>query len=103
MHPGGTILICAQSPARRDLRRRGQGPAKKATFGTLRQLFPVQADRWAQQARVNPEDCIAFRMERDGIQAEVVMLKPSTTEIVYRILRCNNVKQMASEKSETLP
>ncbi|MBI4327376.1 MAG: hypothetical protein HY674_19245 [Chloroflexi bacterium] len=78
------------------LRKRGQ-------FGPLKDLFPIEAGGWAKQAGVGVEDCVAFKMERNGLRAEVVLMKPSTlnsqpstAEAHFRILRCNNVKQMAS-------
>jgi len=66
---------------------------KGGRFGPLQEVFPAEGDRWAQQAGVKVEDCLAFRMERNSIQAEVVVHRSGTT---YRIVRCNNVKQMAS-------
>ena len=44
------------------------------------------------------EDCVAFKMERAGIRAEVVLLREGET---YRVVRCNNVKQMAPEKQHS--
>lgn len=70
------------------LRRQGK-------FGALTDLFPVEAKTWAEQAGVKPEDCVAFRMERDNIRAEVVLVREGET---YRIARCNNVKQLAATK-----
>jgi len=70
------------------LRREGQ-------FGSLTNLFPDEAKAWAQQAGVKPEDCVAFRMERGSIRAEVVLVCEGET---YRVVRCNNVKQLAPAK-----
>ena len=61
---------------------------KEASFGPLNQLFPEEAAGWAKQAGVNPDDCIAFRMERNGIRAEVVLIPDGSR---FRIVRCNNV------------
>lgn len=69
-----------------------------AEFGPLKSIFPNEASIWSSQAGVNADDCVAFKMERGGIRAEVVMLRDGQT---YRIIRCNNVKQMASEKLST--
>lgn len=69
---------------------------KGAIFGSLREVFPDTAERWAQQAGVKAEDCMAFRMERNGIRAEVVVQSRNGS---YRIIRCNNVKQMADTNS----
>ena len=63
-----------------------------ATFGPLEKIFPDKAAAWCKQANVNPDSCVAFKMERAGIHAEVVMLHEGQT---YRVVRCNNVKQMA--------
>jgi hypothetical protein len=71
---------------------------RHAEFGPLKTIFPDEATVWCSQAGVNVDDCVAFKMERAGIRAEVVMLHEGQT---YRILRCNNVRQMALEKSPT--
>ena len=74
----------------------GIGALKKnASFGPLNELFSEEAARWAMQAGVNADDCVAFRMERNGIRAEVVLV---LTGNQYRVVRCNNVKQMAAER-----
>jgi hypothetical protein len=65
---------------------------REGSFGPLRELFPEQAEPWAAVFRVAVDDCVAFRMERDGITAELVF---GETASGWRILRCNNVKQMA--------
>ena len=69
-----------------ELRRHGQ-------FGPLAEVFPEEAARWVDSAHLAVRDCVAFRMERDGIRAEVVLHQTSSG---FRVLRCNNVKQMAS-------
>ena len=65
---------------------------RHARFGPLAEVFPAEAQRWADTAGVPVEDCVAFRMERDNIRAEVVLHKSPSG---FRIVRCNNVKQMA--------
>ena len=65
---------------------------REGSFGLLRTLFPAEAEKWAKQAGVKPEDCVAFKMERTGVRAEVVLLREGQT---LRVVRCNNVKQMA--------
>ena len=65
---------------------------REGSFGLLRTLFPAEAEKWAKQAGVKPEDCVAFKMERTGVRAEVVLLREGRT---LRVVRCNNVKQMA--------
>lgn len=72
-------------------------------YGPLKKLYPTEAEAWASQAGVNPDDCVAFKLDRNGLRAEVVLVKPptlhpqpSTSEPSYRIVRVNNVKQMAN-------
>ena len=68
-------------------------------FGSLMKIFPDEAEVWASLAGVNPDDCVAFRLERNGHRAEVVLAEinapESTDESTYRIVRINNVRQMA--------
>ena len=75
---------------------------KQGDYGPLRQIFPAEAEGWARQAGVNPDECVAFKMERRGLHAEVVLLHRPESETrstgdqaEYRILRLNNVRQMA--------
>ena len=63
-----------------------------ARFGPLLEIFPEEAARWTKVAHVPASECVALRMERNSIRAEVVLhLSPTG----FRLLRCNNVKQMA--------
>lgn len=71
-------------------------------FGPLTNIFPAEAEAWSRQAGVSPENCVAFKLERNGLRAEVVLRKPSTFnpqpsagDPPYRIVRVNNVKQLA--------
>ncbi len=76
------------------LRREGE-------FGSLTNLFPAEAKIWAEQAGVNPEDCVAFKLERNGLRAEVVLAYDSALRApnsALKIVRCNNVKQLAAAK-----
>lgn len=66
---------------------------RHARFGPLVELFPEEADRWSKGAGVPQESCVALRMDRAGTRAEIVF---HDTPEGLRILRCNNVKQMAS-------
>ena len=77
---------------------------KRAIYGSLKQIFPNEAKAWSEQAGVKPEDCVAFKLERNGQRAEVVLAKTSSIEHpessiapMYRIVRCNNVKQLATK------
>ena len=63
-----------------------------AEFGLAKSVFPDEYANWCQQADVNADDCVAFKMERGGIRAEVLLVHDGQT---YRVVRCNNVKQMA--------
>jgi hypothetical protein len=81
---------------------------KHGDYGSLREVFPAEAETWANQAGVDLDECVAFRLERNGLRAEVVLLKPSTLnvqpstgEAPYRIVRVNNVKQMADSNLST--
>ncbi len=65
---------------------------RHAQFGGLKSVFPSEADTWSSLAGVRADDCVAFRMERGGVRAEVILLHQGG---IYRIVRCNNVKQMA--------
>ena len=64
----------------------------KAQFGPLLELFPLEAAVWASQAGVRPQDCVAFKATQSGIDTEVVL---HVHEKACRIVRCNNVKQLA--------
>jgi len=66
--------------------------AKNGRFGPLPELFPDEAAAWAGAAGVQSADCVAFRMEHGEVTAEVVL---AHTRDGLRIVRCNNVKQMA--------
>jgi hypothetical protein len=79
---------------------------KEGVFGPLINLFPAEAEQWAKQAGVNVEDCVAFKLEKNGLRAEVVLvndsrlpstLDPRPSPPALRIVRCNNVKQLAAE------
>jgi hypothetical protein len=62
-----------------------------AEFGPARSVFPDEYSAWCQQAGVDAANCFAFKMERNGLRAEVILVKEGSA---YRIIRCNNVKQM---------
>lgn len=76
---------------------------RKGAFGPLTNIFPAEAQAWAVQAGVKPEDCVAFKLEQNGLCAEVVLARDagiqnpeSGTQNRLRIVRCNNVKQLAA-------
>ena len=63
-----------------------------AEFGSAKSIFPEDYAAWCQQADVDANNCVAFKMERAGLRAEILLVQEGQT---YRIIRCNNVKQMA--------
>jgi hypothetical protein len=67
-----------------------------AKFGPLKAIFPDEAPVWCSQAGVNADDCVAFKMERGGIRAEIVLVHEGQN---YRVVRCKDVKQMAGVNS----
>jgi hypothetical protein len=62
-------------------------------FGPLLALFPDDGSRWAAQGGVNPQECVAFKLERVGLRTEVVLHKDGSQ---HRLVRCNNVRQLAA-------
>jgi hypothetical protein len=64
----------------------------RAQFGPAKSIFPAEYAEWCRQAGVAADDCVAFKMERAGIQAEIVLVHEGET---YRVVRCKDVKQMA--------
>jgi hypothetical protein len=65
---------------------------RHSEFGLAKVVFPLEYATWCRQAGVDADNCVAFKMERGGIQAEVLLVREGQT---YRIVRCKNVKQMA--------
>lgn len=59
--------------------------------GPLRLIFPGEAEKWASVAGVRVDDCMAYRAEKNGIHAELVI---ATNGSSWKIVRLNNVKQM---------
>lgn len=68
-----------------------QALARDGVFGPLGTVFSNEAARWAGQVGVSVSECVAFRMEKNGVVAEVAI----ATNGMPRVIRCNNVKQMA--------
>ena len=71
-------------------------------YGSLTNIFPAEAKTWSNQAGVNADDCVALKLERNGLRAEVVLVRitdASNPSAKFRIVRCNNVKQMAFASS----
>ncbi len=68
---------------------------KQGVFGSLKEVFPKEAETWSRQAGVSPEKCVAFKMEQNGLRSEIVLFAENQT---YKVVRCNNVKQMAAAK-----
>jgi hypothetical protein len=65
-----------------------------AQFGLAKLIFPDEYANWCQQAGVDAGDCVAFKMERGGVRAEVLLVHDGQ---IYRVVRCNNVKQMGGD------
>lgn len=73
-------------------------------FDSLTNLFPAEAQQWAAQAGVPVENCLAFKLQRNGLRAELVLAPDSpyrTSHPTFRVVRCNNVKQMAGTTLST--
>jgi len=66
---------------------------REGEYGTLKEVFPERGENWARQFSVCADACVAFRAERNGLQAELVLF---VTNGSHLIVRCNNVKQLAS-------
>ena len=66
---------------------------QRAAFGSLTNLFPGEASKWAAQAGVQPEACVAFRLDHPEFRTEVVLLKQGER---LRVLRCNNVTRIVN-------
>jgi hypothetical protein len=67
---------------------------KDGQFGALREMFPTEADAWAKAFGVTADQCVAFKMKRGGLEAELVLLREGDR---FLVLRCNNVRQMAGD------
>ena len=65
---------------------------RHAHFGLAKSIFPAEFAGWCRRAGVDPDNCVAFKMERSGVRAEVLLVREGQN---YRVVRCNNVKQMA--------
>ena len=61
-------------------------------YGQLREMFPAQAEAWTKPHGINPGECVAFRASRGNLHVELVL---HVTQSGYRIVRCNNVRQLA--------
>lgn len=73
---------------------------REGQYGSLTNIFPAEAAAWAKTANVPVQDCVAFKLERNGLRAEVVLAYNSplhTPQSKLRIVRCNNVKQLAMQ------
>lgn len=71
---------------------------EEGQFGKLRDVFPSQADAWTRPYAVSPEDCVAFRLQRDLLTAELVLLRLADGS--FRVLRCNDIRQLANPPSQ---
>jgi hypothetical protein len=48
---------------------------REAAFDPLKEIFPVESPNWAVQAGLKIQDCVDFKLERDGLRAEVPALR----------------------------
>jgi stress-induced morphogen len=46
-----------------------------AEFGSAKSIFPAEYAGWCRRAGVNPDNCVAFKMERSGVRAEVLLVR----------------------------
>ncbi|MCB1208709.1 MAG: hypothetical protein KDK97_05260 [Verrucomicrobiales bacterium] len=75
--------------------------ARDGKFGSLEALFPGEAKVWAGAYAVNVDECVAFKLQRGGLCAELVLHgEPDST---YRILRCNDIRQLAEPSTASQP
>jgi len=68
---------------------------RQGRFGVLKEVFPAEGAVWARQAGVEVENCVAFKLEQNGLRTEAVLVKEGAG---YRIVRCNNVKELMAAK-----
>ncbi|MDB6005879.1 MAG: hypothetical protein JWR15_2866 [Prosthecobacter sp.] len=66
---------------------------KDGDFGPLRSIFPSEAESWSKALAVNAEECVAFRLQKGGFTAELVLHRQA--DDTYRVLRCNDIRQLA--------
>ncbi|MBL9146094.1 MAG: hypothetical protein JNM99_20600 [Verrucomicrobiaceae bacterium] len=67
---------------------------KEGVFGPLSNVFPTEQARWCKAFNVRSEDCIAFKLVRDNLTAELVLHRESDGS--YRVLRANDIRQLAA-------
>lgn len=65
---------------------------KKGEFGPLLDVFPNRGKTWAEKAGVPVDECVAFRLEQNGVVAELVIHQQGG---IQRIIRANDIKQLA--------
>jgi hypothetical protein len=71
---------------------------REGKYGALQEIFPNEATPWAKSFDVNPEDCVAFRLNRNDLTAELVLHRQ--TDGSFRVLRCNDIRQLANTPSQ---
>ena len=64
---------------------------KDGEFGSLLDLFPEVGKGWAVRAGVSADECVAFRMEQNGVCVELVICTNVTPN---QIVRVNNINQL---------
>ncbi len=66
--------------------------ASTGVFGPLREVFPEEAHEWTGPHGLDPAECVAFRATKGALRAELVL---HVAEDDYRVVRCNNIRQLA--------
>jgi hypothetical protein len=65
---------------------------REGEFGPLLDIFPEKATAWTSPLGINPEQCVAFRLESGPLTSELVLRK---TDEGYQVIRCNNIEESA--------
>lgn len=66
-------------------------------LGPSNHIFPAESAGWAGRAGVAPNNCVTFRLERNGDRPEVVLVQkpsPRSSSASFRVLRCDDVSRM---------
>jgi hypothetical protein len=67
--------------------------ANEGEFGPLNTLFPDQASAWLQPYGLSSDACVAFRLKRGQLTAELVLHRQPNGS--YKVIRANDIRQLA--------
>lgn len=67
--------------------------AEEGEFGPLKDLFPDQASAWLLPYGLSPDDCVAFKIQRGPLTAELVLHRQPDGG--FKVLRANDIRQLA--------